>query len=99
MYQFDCAAFASLLRAAPPRRSIFEQPEHSDYVEQAIFAPLRRDEPIDLQLLDFDRFSLRHVTSEDYVQQVERAQKQWCQGFNRYLKHAPAIPRHQKQFF
>ena len=68
-------------------------------MEQAIFAPLRRDEPIDLQLLDFDRFSLRHVTSEDYIQQVERAQKQWCQGFNRYLKHAPAIPRHQKRFF
>lgn len=99
MASLDSKVFFQLLREAPERRFLSETPEYSEYLQREVFDRLSRGEEVDLSKLDWDAFSLYHVTPEWYPGLFERAEERLIKGMCRLLhKIAPAIQTEQKFF-
>ena len=99
MFRFENEAFIALLKAAPPRASIFEPAERSEYIQKQVIDPLKKGEKVNLQTLDFSAFDFRNVTTDDYIKSCKRQVGGWTQGFNRFVKKTPADAAKQRAFF
>ena len=99
MFQFENSTFIELLKAAPEALDFFEQEEHSDYLQKAVFDPLKRGEAIGLQDLDFSAFSLRNVTTAENIRIWREDFAGWVSGFNRIIKKIAAEPEKEAMFF
>ena len=99
MPKFNFDVFADILRNAPDRRGIFEQEEHSAYLQENVFDPLIKDGGIDIKEVDFSKFELKNVTPNERVESYQHVNERWTYGFNSRIKHTPAAVTPEHGFF
>lgn len=99
MPKFNFDVFADILRNAPDRRGIFEQEEHSAYLQENVFDPLIEDDVIDIKEVDFSKFELKNVTTNKRAEGYRRVNEGWTHGFNSRVKQTPAAVTAEHGFF
>lgn len=99
MLHFDFDAFAALLRSVPEPVPLYDNPEHSEYLQREVFDKLQDGEEVDLSLLDLGAFDLGHVTPEAAPSHFQQMLISWEEYLNKSLKLLPAVSRVERSFF
>lgn len=99
MAEFDKQIFFQLLREAPEREPLLEEPQYSEYLKTKVFGQLEKNGVLDLLELDLSNVALRDLAPEGYPSMYEKAAGGWAQGINQRFKQAPAAHLKQRTFF
>lgn len=102
MLTFDEKLFRNILAALPEETTIFEEPQQSQYLKEQVFSRCGTEEDtflLNLSAIDFEAFSLCHVTPSEYIDLVENERCGWVKRFNQFLKSLPSAVSEQKGFF
>ena len=98
MLEFDKQCFEELLRSAPPKKELIEQPEFSPYVQE-VFDTLAREGELDFTKIDWNAFDLCHVTPPGYENIYTHTNSGWIKGFIEFCRKTPTAQLHQRTFF
>lgn len=99
MPEFDKLRFLELLREAPERKELLEEPQHSEYLQTQVFDKLKANGVLDISTLDMGAVSLRDLVETGYPAMYENVFNGWSQGVNSFLKKTPAAHLKQRSFF
>lgn len=99
MAEFDKLYFLQLLRDAPERKPLIDEPQYCEYLKTEVFGQLEKNGVLDLLELDLSNVSLRDLAPQGYPDIYEETAGGWVQGINSRLKRTPAAHLKQRAFF
>lgn len=99
MAEFDKLYFLRLLREAPERKPLLEEPQYNDHLKTQVFDKLKENGVLDLLNLDLSSVPLRDLVPEGYPAMYEKAVGGWAQGLNSRFKQVSAAHLKQRAFF
>lgn len=98
MLEFDKNRFAALLRSAPEKETAIAESEYSPYVQELIDI-YKKTGQLDLSIIDWDTFELKHVTPPEYQAIHNHITDGWTKGFIHFCRKVPSLRLQQRTFF
>ncbi len=98
MLEFDKDRFTALLRSAPEKETAIAESEYSPYVQELIDI-YKEDGSLDLSMIDWDAFELKHVTPSDHQAIHSHITDGWTKGFISFCRKVPSLRLQQRTFF
>lgn len=99
MAEFDKMRFIQLLREAPERKFLLEEPQYNEHLKTQVFDKLEENGVLDLLSLDLASVPLRDLVPKGYPAMYEETVGGWAQGLNSRFKRVPAAHLKQRAFF
>lgn len=99
MAEFDKLHFLQLLREAPERRPLLEEPQFNEYLKTQVFDKLEKNGVLDLLSLDLSDVPLRDLAPKGYPSMYEEVTGGWAQGFNSRFRKISAARLKHRAFF
>lgn len=99
MLKFDKTTFERLLIAAPPKKTVVDEPTFSPYIQALLDTLKEPDAELDLTKIDWNAFELSDVTPSGYENTYPHVNEGWLKSFIGFCKKAPPHRLQKRVFF
>ena len=99
MLEFDKDTFTKLLLAAPPKKSVVDEPTFSPYIQSVLDTMKNQEADLDFTKIDWNAFTLSDVTPKGYERMYPHVTEGWLKTFISFCRKAPAHRLEKRSFF
>ena len=99
MLEFDKETFTKLLMAAPPKKTVVDEPTFSPYIQSLLDGLKKPEAELDFTKIDWNAFTLSDVTPKGYEKMYPNVNEGWLKTFIGFCRKAPAHRLQKSSFF